>query len=283
VYSQITNQRKVHFKMKDDIATGTGYKEIPKVFCKDCAFYEKNGIEHICRGEVSYVTGERIRKYRCECRNRDGLCALYEPKKKNINSRAEEGVSGYFRYPIDEKSLMTESEIKVTIRKIAKEIHECAVEKGWWKYARSIPEIKALLHSEISESFEEWRKERPFDAICYGVNGKPEGIPVELVDLLIRTFDYLVYKGRLDYLSDTWARVSLATKGFSSNLVTEFPLLIAALHAGIERSESLPAYGSIFSLIIDYFDYYKINLYTVMEIKVEYNKTRPYRHGNKRG
>jgi NTP pyrophosphatase (non-canonical NTP hydrolase) len=38
-----------------------------------------------------------------------------------------------------------------------REIHENAIIHGWWSGKRDIPELMALLHSEVSEAFEAYR------------------------------------------------------------------------------------------------------------------------------
>lgn len=75
------------------------------------------------------------------------------------------------------------------INKIAKDIHDNAVSHGWWDDgARPIPEVIALCHSELSEALEAYRNKEP---MCWLNDGKPDGIAVELVDCVIRIFDYL--------------------------------------------------------------------------------------------
>lgn len=78
------------------------------------------------------------------------------------------------------------------------ESHKTAREKGWWgpdkdnPVDRNFPEQLALMHSEISEVLEEYRKHGlNKDKMIYAEPNcdKPEGIAVEFADLLIRVFD----------------------------------------------------------------------------------------------
>tara|TARA_A100001037_G_scaffold298504_1_gene322349 strand:+ start:204 stop:527 length:324 start_codon:yes stop_codon:yes gene_type:complete len=104
------------------------------------------------------------------------------------------------------------------INKLINLSHNIAQEKGWWDKEREIPEMIALIHSELSEALEEFRVNDNLN-IRYE-NGKPEGFVVELADVLIRIFD-------------------LSGK-------------------------------------------YKLDLHNALEEKIQYNKTRKYRHGNKK-
>lgn len=74
------------------------------------------------------------------------------------------------------------------INKLAKDIHENAVAHGWWESDRGLAEIIALCHSELSESLEAYRNG---EELVWDNDGKPDGIAVELIDCVIRIFDYL--------------------------------------------------------------------------------------------
>lgn len=57
---------------------------------------------------------------------------------------------------------------------------------------KGIPEKIALMHSELSEALEEYRNGRAPDEIYFNADkpDKPEGIPVELADCVIRIFNF---------------------------------------------------------------------------------------------
>jgi NTP pyrophosphatase (non-canonical NTP hydrolase) len=100
------------------------------------------------------------------------------------------------------------------------EVHALALEKGWWDRPRNVPECLMLIVSELSEAMEEYRK--GFGVTTYrnlDLLEKPEGMPSELADAVIR--------------------------------------------------------------ILDLCQHLEIDLEYAMKQKHAYNKTRPYRHGNK--
>ena len=78
----------------------------------------------------------------------------------------------------------------MNINDLIKEAHENAVAHGWWEEERPFPEIIALIHSEVSEALEEYRAGREPGRTLYRVcDNKPEGIPIELADVVIRILD----------------------------------------------------------------------------------------------
>ena len=106
------------------------------------------------------------------------------------------------------------------ITQIKKEIYSTALEKGWWDNPVESPMDKMILfHNEISEAVEEYRNGHLMGEIYYK-DEKPEGVPIELADCIIRMLDFC------------------------------------------ER--------------------YNIPIEKAIEVKMQYNKSRPYRHGGKK-
>lgn len=106
------------------------------------------------------------------------------------------------------------------LNEMSTEAQEIAKSKGWEDETRSFGDLIALCHSELSEALEEFRNGRGYTEI-YANEGseKPEGIPIELADVIIRIGNMA---GR-----------------------------------------------------------YGIDLETAVRIKMDYNRTRPHRHGGK--
>ena len=77
----------------------------------------------------------------------------------------------------------------MTIREWVEAAHTNAKSKGFWdSNTGAVPEKLCLVHSEISEALEEWRRDGHMQ-VWYGEDGKPEGFPVELADAMLRIMD----------------------------------------------------------------------------------------------
>lgn len=126
------------------------------------------------------------------------------------------------------------------LKLMADEVEACNKARGWYDNERTFGDEIALLHSEVSEALEEYRRHgaqryvvhgMPYGEVAYLKEGdeypfttthehgkqelrlmKPEGVPSELADVLIRLLDtarrhgvdlFAEYRAKMDF---NWGR-----------------------------------------------------------------------------
>lgn len=204
------------------------------------------------------------------------------------------------------------------LQAFAREVHQNAIEHGWWEKPREPAAIRALIHSEWSEALEEARAGRPlvwhgcrdkelapaicenntecmckldsWESDCPAYNSKPEGVAVELIDGCIRILDYLAYRNDVDEHFTSAACMEIgrreAAQGLNmpvvdmdvSEVVDTLHLFTAASRAEEGRRYHLMA---AIGVAFEWIRKQGLNPETIIQQKHRYNRTRPYKHGKK--
>ena len=175
---------------------------------------------------------------------------------------------------------------KVHIDDLAKEIHLTAKASGFWDEERNMGEMLMLIVSELAEALEEHRDNKSLFYRNY--LGKPEGIIIELADAAIRILDTVysewdtVRHGliRTHVKSEMKSQLSLGVKQNKYTVGDNFAENLLRATAFVLRGEQ-----NVMWLVaaLVYLDRLAISLqadlWDAVDLKMEFNKTRPYKHG----
>lgn len=179
---------------------------------------------------------------------------------------------------------------------LANKIHSNAVDKGFWDKQRDLDEMLMLAVSELAEGLEEHRDGKPsvyfkhngcrcatretlFEPSCHA---KPEGLAVELADCIIRCLDTLAS------LTNNVTRVVEDARAYG--LPGDVPTLPSArlfritqcLARASDGGEPRPLWIAVTVILCEQMILaLDENPLTVIETKMNYNSTRPYKHGKK--
>ena len=169
--------------------------------------------------------------------------------------------------------------MNVNLAELAKEIHEAAVEKGFWDVEDALEKHLAKMISELGEIVQADRA-----GILYEVEregAKPEGVAAEIADFVMMTMDLCVeLKGSFPEDDiETWN-----TNKDAVNTIAAIPAhsLVGAFAASLTSMGEITDSGPMLRILYAAHIWLKMHGYDLWEIirlKMEYNKSRPKLHG----
>ncbi len=174
-----------------------------------------------------------------------------------------------------------------------KEAHAIAKDHGWWDEERPFGDLIALVHSELSEALEAYRLHE-LETWPSQDGEIPLGVPFELADVVIRVADMAEWYG-VDLqsmvtdlaVSLPWSNTADESKTFGEWITILHMLVTDCFGRQFTREDwhSPLDSGSDFAFVVTVVNamakHYGIDLDAAIEAKMEYNRTRPYRHGGK--
>lgn len=188
---------------------------------------------------------------------------------------------------------------------LAKEIHENNIAKGWWENPRHQEESLMLCITELAEATEEIRNAAPevyvmdqfkeihnvlfsdgkwhttggLDVAAYKL--KPEGNCIEIVDNAIRLLD-LAEWNKWD-LSEGITTSHDRVEQYKSFSPVRFHYSLVKNIVCIDHPEYRPneVVRIVLSMSYDFIKSRGYDMFQLIEMKLNYNKSRSFKHGNK--
>ncbi len=149
------------------------------------------------------------------------------------------------------------------LNQFAAEVHQNAIDHGFWDDDATDERQIALIHSEWSEALQADRS-----------GCTPREVCTELIDGVLRVLDYCAEKG-IQVEDCKWE----STMGFF-NLVSHLHNITSML-IHIPRMVSPKKQTYIASAVFAFVRSYGFDPYDLMKQKHEFNLTRPYKHGKR--
>ena len=178
------------------------------------------------------------------------------------------------------------------LNKLAQELHEAAVAKGFWDVEDAEIKHIAKMHSELSEAIQEDRCGRPMlyvddievmdritDPAMFD-GRKPEGVAAELADFVMMMLD-LCAKEEYRFPSGNPHEWLLYSECNDDALrVCGLWTLVCALHAEMCELVYNPNVApKAICMVSEWLRVHGVDLLEIIRLKMEYNRSRPKLHG----
>lgn len=165
---------------------------------------------------------------------------------------------------------------------LQKESYERAVRKGFYDPPPSFEQRIALVHSEISE-VDEALDDMGATEVRYTPNGKPEGPPTEIADIMIRIADLYEYTDAgisfSEAIGSERVRLVYATYGEIIRHMHRRASRALEAHRKGNTEDMLRSLGMVAWLCFVFAGVAGFDLWDAIREKSEFNETRVHKHG----
>lgn len=199
-------------------------------------------------------------------------------------------------YPLDiASSEKHEQQLSsMDIGMLAMEVHKLMRQKGWYDDERSFMDLGMLIASEAFEAFEDYRDNK--FKTYFLPNGKPCGMVSEVADIAIRALDTigaLVVRsmdvGLDGHFMDEGDVKPIQIRDYSAYAIVLNQIAFTAMEKisrTTSRNEVIAACVSIVRTCDEFIaseapSFDGTSLRREIKLKMDFNATRPHRHGNK--
>jgi len=176
---------------------------------------------------------------------------------------------------------------KLDLNALISEAYNTALSKGWYEKGDKDPfEVVVNFQGEISEAWEDWRDHKM--DLTFDEKGKPIGFPTEVADILVRIFDIM---GRKNHRIEDDLEVDVVQVFEEEYKEATVPYIFYDLHQaageclhfpnGMDPEYNFPQMETLIIYTLALCKKFNIDIVYALDVKMRYNKSRPYRHGNK--
>ena len=172
----------------------------------------------------------------------------------------------------------------MALSELQKEAYAIAKEKGWWDEEPTFGDLIGLVHSELSEALGAYREE----VLPSNPHLLSTRVKAELADVVIRVADMAEHYGvdlaqEVEHTGPPVIDDIMDIETFGDWISAAHWQLaeVAAKYRGSRPTALLMYLPSFVRFIYVMAAHYDIDLDAAIEAKLDYNRTREYRHGGK--
>lgn len=167
----------------------------------------------------------------------------------------------------------------IDLNKLAAQIHDAAVNKGFWNVEDAMNKHLVKMVSELGEVVQADRAGVMFEIDAF--SGKPEGVAAELADLIMMQLDMCVQleASLPDEDIDSWIENKDDDAEIAKLTVPELVAMLTVTLVDMTRHNDNSCILEIIYVVYIWLHHRGFDLWEIIRQKMAYNEARPALHG----